>query len=98
VLRRLQVPSIVMKQTMIKKRTIIPIMIPKATTSIYYNYLYYFLTFTLILFSVFLFFFFSFFFFGDSDSLGNRELLKEGDLSLSPLGLKVLSEEAVQQN
>lgn len=41
-LRRLQVPSIVMKQTMIKKRTIIPIMIPKATTSIYYKYLYYF--------------------------------------------------------
>ena len=73
-LRRLQVPSIVMKQTMIKKRTIIPIMIPKVTTSIYYNYLYYLLTFTLILFSVFLFFLS--FFFGDSD------LLKEGDLSL----------------
>lgn len=41
-LRRLQVPSIVMKQTMIKKRTIIPIMIPKVTTSIYYNHFYYF--------------------------------------------------------
>ena len=75
-LRRLQVPSIVMKQTMIKKRTIIPIMIPKVTTSIYYNHFYYFNF-------VFRFSFFSFFFFGDSDSLGNRELLKEGDLSLS---------------
>ena len=73
-LRRLQVPSIVMKQTMIKKRTIIPIMIPKVTTSIYNNY---FLLLPYVYFNfVFRFSFFSFFFFGDSD------LLKEGDLSL----------------
>lgn len=55
-LRRLQVPSIVMKQTMIKKRTIMPIMIPKVTISIYYNYFYYFLTFNFVFrFSFFLF-------------------------------------------
>ena len=77
-LRRLQVPSIVMKQTMIKKRTIIPIMIPKVTTSIYNNY---FLLLPYLYFNFvfrFSFFFFLSFFFGDSD------LLKEGgSLSLS---------------